>query len=124
MLLAIDAGNTNVVFAVFDGERRLGSWRISTDHNRTSDEYAVWLTHLMALVQLRPLDIPDAILASVVPAATFHPLRLVRDHFRCAPQVVGAPGVGYGRGSGRKEGWRDVEMSWVGVHIKKKKPKT
>src|SRR3546814_15698574 len=59
MLLAIDAGNTNVVFAVFDGERRLGSWRISTDHNRTSDEYAVWLTHLMALVQLRPLDIPE-----------------------------------------------------------------
>src|SRR3546814_20567018 len=52
--------------------------------------------HLMALVQLRPLDITDAILASVVPAATFHLLRLVRDHFRCEPLVVGAPGVELG----------------------------
>jgi type III pantothenate kinase len=96
MLLAIDAGNTNVVFAVFDQNRKVGSWRISTDHNRTSDEYAVWLTHLMALVQLRPLDITDAILASVVPAANFHLQRLVRDHFRCEPLVIGAPGVKLG----------------------------
>src|SRR3546814_13398662 len=46
--------------------------------------------------QLRPLDITDAILASVVPAATFHLLRLVRDHFRCEPLVVGAAGVELG----------------------------
>lgn len=96
MLLAIDAGNTNVVFAVFDGERKRGSWRISTDHDRTSDEYAVWLTHLMALLKLRPLDITNAILASVVPAATFHLVRLVRDHFRCEPLIVGEPGVDLG----------------------------
>lgn len=96
MLLAVDAGNTNVVFAVFDGDRKMGAWRISTDHNRTSDEYAVWLTHLMALAKLRPLDVTSAILASVVPAATFNLLRLVRDHFRCEPQVIGDPKVDLG----------------------------
>src|SRR3546814_9380559 len=50
----------------------------------------------MALVQLRLLNITIAILASVVPAATFQLLRLVRDHFRCEPLVVGAPGVELG----------------------------
>lgn len=96
MLLAIDAGNTNIVFAVFEGRRRRGLWRISTQANRTADEYAVWLTHLMALVQLRPADINDAILASVVPPATFHLDMLCRTHFQCEAMVVGAPGVNLG----------------------------
>ena len=43
MLLAIDAGNTNVVFAVHDGREWRGRWRIATRPDRTSDEYAVWL---------------------------------------------------------------------------------
>jgi type III pantothenate kinase len=48
MLVAIDAGNTNVVFAVFDGETLRAKWRASSDAKRTADEYAVWLTQLMA----------------------------------------------------------------------------
>ena len=43
MLLAIDAGNTNVVFAVFEGQELRGRWRISTDPGRTCDEYGMWL---------------------------------------------------------------------------------
>ncbi len=69
MLLAIDSGNTNVVFAIYDGETQRGSWRSSTDPKRTADEYAVWLTQLMALDGLGPGDVNHAIIANVVPAA-------------------------------------------------------
>ena len=52
MLLAVDAGNTNIVFALFDPGSGPGQasgdirarWRIATDPRRTGDEYAVWLT--------------------------------------------------------------------------------
>ena len=48
MLLVVDAGNTNVVFAVHDGASWRGIWRIATDPQRTSDEYAVWLLTLLS----------------------------------------------------------------------------
>jgi type III pantothenate kinase len=96
MLLAIDAGNTNIVFAIFDGDRKLRSWRMATDHNRTGDDYAVWLTQLMSLIGLRPADITDAILASVVPPATFSLTRLCKDHFGISPMMVGSPEVSLG----------------------------
>ena len=70
MLLAIDSGNTNVVFAVYrDGELR-GRWRASSEAKRTADEYAVWLTQLMALEGLAPAQVDGAVLANVVPAAS------------------------------------------------------
>lgn len=96
MLLAIDAGNTNVVFAVFEGDAKRGQWRISTDSQRTADEYAVWLFSLMAMKGLRPVDIHAAILSSVVPAATFNLVRLCTDHFGCRPMRVGDPEVDLG----------------------------
>lgn len=96
MLLAIDAGNTNVVFAVFDGDEKRGQWRISTDSRRTSDEYAVWLFSLMALKGLSPSDVHAAILSSVVPAATFDLTRLCVNHFGCQPMRIGDPGVDLG----------------------------
>lgn len=91
MLLAIDAGNTNTVFAVLtdDGETE-GQWRISTDIRRTSDEYAVWLIQLMALRGLTQDDVGACILASVVPGATDHLVRLCAEHFGGAPFQVRA----------------------------------
>ncbi|WP_114391797.1 type III pantothenate kinase [Oleisolibacter albus] len=96
MLLAIDAGNTNVVFAVFDGEEKRGHWRISTDGRRTADEYAVWLTALMTMKGLAPRDIKAAILSSVVPSQTHTLVRLCEDHFACRPMRVGDPAVKLG----------------------------
>ena len=49
MLLVIDAGNTNIVFAVHDGTQWRGNWRLATSAQRTSDEYGVWLEVLLAL---------------------------------------------------------------------------
>ena len=97
MLLAIDAGNTNVLFAVQDEEGRLlGSWRSSTDPKRTADEYAVWLTQLMALEGLRPDGVTAAIIASVVPPAMFALKTLCRRYFKAEPMVVGEPGLELG----------------------------
>ncbi len=96
MLLAIDSGNTNVVFAIYDGKRQRGRWRASSDARRTADEYAVWLTQLMALEHLTPAQVDGAILANVVPAAS-HPLEtLCRRYFKAEPMIVGAPGVDLG----------------------------
>ncbi len=96
MLLAIDAGNSNIVFALFDGDRQLVRWRLSTNPDRTSDEYAVWLTQLMQLRGYAPRVVTGAIVASVVPGATEHLRRLCQDHFGRAPLVIGDPGVELG----------------------------
>ncbi len=96
MLLVIDAGNTNVVFALFDGATMRGQWRCATDSRRTGDEYAVWLTNLMTLRGLDPCGVTAAVMASVVPGATFNLKTLCRDHFGCTPLVVGEPGVSLG----------------------------
>jgi len=96
MLLAIDSGNTNIAFAVYDETRQRGRWRIATDSRRTADEYAVWLTQLMALQGLRPADIDRSILASVVPGATPNLRELCRRYLGGPPLVVGEPGVDLG----------------------------
>jgi type III pantothenate kinase len=91
MLLAIDSGNTNVVCAVYAGDELKGSWRAATNPNRTADEYAVWLTQLMALAGLDPADIDATIIGSVVPEATFNLTRLCQRYFNHEPLIVGRP---------------------------------
>ena len=93
MLLTIDAGNTNIVFAVHEAGEQCGKWRIATSGWRTSDEYAVWLFQLMSLQGRRPDAVENAIIASVVPSATVNLLRLCREHFECEPLVVGSADV-------------------------------
>ncbi len=99
MLLAIDSGNTNTVFAVFDGDGKLGGeWRSSTDTERTADEFGIWLTQLMELQGVKPDDITAAIVATVVPATLFGLKTLSRKYFGCDPLVVGEAGVELGIG--------------------------
>jgi type III pantothenate kinase len=90
MLLVIDAGNTNVVAAVHDGTRWRGTWRIATEPQRTSDEYAVWLLTLLQHVDLRCADITTGVIGTVVPAALYHLRRLVRDWFNVEPLIARA----------------------------------
>lgn len=96
MLLAIDCGNTNIVFAVFDGDALKGEWRASTDVERTADELGVWLTQLLSIEGLSRRDIDAAIIASVVPAMVFNLKTLCRRYFKCEPLVVGDDGVDLG----------------------------
>ena len=88
LLLVVDAGNTNVVFALFDGETLLNQWRTSTDIKRTADEYGVWLTQLIALDGIKPNDINAAILATVVPHTVFPLTHLCERYFKCAPLII------------------------------------
>ena len=96
MLVAIDSGNTNVVFAVFDGETLRAKWRASSDAKRTADEYAVWLTQLMGMQNLKPTDITGAIIANVVPVAAYNLETLCRELFKVTPMVIGDPAVELG----------------------------
>ncbi len=94
MLLAIDSGNTNIVFAVFDDEDTIrGQWRSSSHSERTADEFGVWLATLMEDAKIAPGDITAAIIASVVPATLFTLKTLCQDYFRCEPLVIGEAGV-------------------------------
>lgn len=88
MLLAIDAGNTNVVFALHDGRTWRGRWRISTDDRRTSDEYAAWLLGLMERAGLPPSLVRQAIIGTVVPAALYELRRFCRRWLNVEPLVA------------------------------------
>jgi type III pantothenate kinase len=88
MLLVVDAGNTNVVMAVHDGSGWRGNWRIATEPQRTSDEYAVWLLTLLGHSGLKRGDISGAVIGTVVPAALYHLRRLCRDWFEVEPLIA------------------------------------
>lgn len=96
MLLVIDAGNTNTVFAVFDGNSLIGQWRMATDARRTSDEYCVWLLQIMRYENIEPKKIKAAILSSVVPQANFSLRMLARQYFNTELLIVGEPNVQLG----------------------------
>jgi len=57
MLLAIEQGNTNTLFAVHDGKEWIAQWRTATDSMRTADEYAVWLHQLLEMQHLKLSDL-------------------------------------------------------------------
>jgi type III pantothenate kinase len=96
MLLAINANNTNTVFAVWDGDRLNGAWRAATDARRTADEYVVWLDHLLGLQNLSRRKIDGTVIASVVPEANFNLRRFCRHYCGSEPLMVGEAGVELG----------------------------
>jgi type III pantothenate kinase len=89
MLLAIDAGNTNVVFALVEGREIKTRWRIATDPRRTGDEYAVWLHQLLELEGYGKDDVSAAIIGTVVPRATHNLQVLVSKYFSVEPLIAG-----------------------------------
>jgi len=91
MLLAIDCGNTNTVFSIWDGEQFIFSGRTSTEWQRTADQYYVWLLTLMRFQDV-DVEITDMIISSTVPRVVFN-LRVFADrYFNCRPLVVGKEG--------------------------------
>lgn len=96
MLLAIDVGNTNVVFALFEGRTIKTRWRIATDPRRTGDEYAVWLMQLLTIEGIDRSLIKKIIVSTVVPRA-LHNLEVLADkYFGVKALVAGQPPVDYG----------------------------
>jgi len=90
MLLAIDCGNTNTVFSIWNGSEFIATWRTSTEWQRTADQYYVWLSTLMKFQNVEA-DITDVIVSSTVPRVVFN-LRVFADrYFNTRPMVVGKP---------------------------------
>ncbi|HAV09934.1 MAG TPA: type III pantothenate kinase [Rhodobacteraceae bacterium] len=90
MLLCIDTGNTNTVFSLWDGEKFLCTLRTATEHQRTADQYFVWLSTLLQHHKI-PMNINSVIISSTVPRVVFN-LRVLADrYFNCRPLVVGKP---------------------------------
>lgn len=89
MLLAIEQGNTNTLFAVHDGERWIAQWRTATQSSRTADEYAVWLSQLLAMAGLALGAFDGCIISSVVPQSIFNLRNLARRYLHVEPLVIG-----------------------------------
>jgi type III pantothenate kinase len=90
MFLAVDIGNTNITLGVFSGDRLHGTWRIATEHDRTSDEYGIQLVQLFAHRSLRASEIDGAAIASVVPTLTNVFRQVSRDYLTLDALVVDA----------------------------------
>ena len=89
MLLAIEQGNTNTMFAVHDGQRWIAQWRAATESTRTADEYAVWLSQLMAIEEIERSAITAMIVSNVVPRARHNLEVLAEKYFRVTPLFAG-----------------------------------
>lgn len=89
MLLAADVGNTNVVFALFDGREIKARWRIATDPRRTGDEYAVWLLQLLEIEGYNREQIDQIIIGSVVPRSIHNLTVLAQKYFGVEPLIAG-----------------------------------
>lgn len=96
MLLAIDVGNTNSVFALHDGSDWVAQWRISTDSRRTADDYAVWFKQLCEMHGLAFGNISGCIVSTVVPQAIFNFRNFGRRYLELEPLFVGEAGVELG----------------------------
>lgn len=119
MLLAIDCGNTNVVFAVYDGDKQRGQWRAATKTDRTSDEYGIWLTQLMERDGITTSAIQHAIVASVVPGKNFDLKRLCQKYFNVEPKFIGDKDVDLGtvvRVDNPKEAGADRVINAMAAH--------
>jgi type III pantothenate kinase len=89
MLLAIDAGNTNLVFALVDQGQIKARWRIATDPRRTADQYSVWLHQLLELEGYRRSDVDAVIIGTVVPRALHNLEVLASKYFGVEPLIAG-----------------------------------
>src|SRR3990167_1812034 len=89
MLLAIEQGNTNTLFAVHDGASWIAQWRSATESTRTADEYAVWLSQLFEMNGLSLKSLNGCIISSVVPQSIFNLRNLSRRYLHVEPLIIG-----------------------------------
>ena len=96
MLLAIDCGNTNIVFALFSADSKIAEWRLETVSRRPADEYFIALCHILETQKLFYTDIDSCILASVVPDVTQNLKRFCEERLAVDPMVIGEDSIDLG----------------------------
>jgi type III pantothenate kinase len=120
MLLAIEQGNTNTLFAVHDGTDWIAQWRAATEAARTADEYAVWLSQLLEMRGLSVEALTACIVSSVVPQSIFNLRNFARRYLNVEPLVVGENAVLVGapaRIDKPSEAGADRLVNAVGAHL-------
>jgi type III pantothenate kinase len=96
MLLAIEAGNTNIKFALVDGTDIKTRWRIATDARRTADQYAPWLYELLEIEGYAKTDVTAVAISTVVPRALHNLQVLASKYFGVEAQIAGRGALGWG----------------------------
>ena len=120
MLLAIEQGNTNTLFAVHDGTGWIAQWRTATESTRTADEYAVWLSQLLSMRDIKMAALQGCIISSVVPQSIFNLKNLSRRYLGVEPLVIG-DNVELGipvRITKPSEAGADRLVNAIGAHLK------
>jgi type III pantothenate kinase len=120
MLLAIEQGNTNTLFAVHDGTDWIAQWRTATESTRTADEYAVWLSQLLSMRDIKMAALQGCIISSVVPQSIFNLKNLSRRYLNVEPMVIG-DNVDLGipvRITKPSEAGADRLVNAIGAHLK------
>lgn len=118
MILLVDAGNTNIVLGVHDGEKYIAGWRISSNANKTSDEFSIQVMQLFNLSNIDPKKIEGIIVSSVVPNIMHSLENMIKKCFGCEPIIVG-PGIKTGiniKYDNPKEVGADRIVNAVAVH--------
>jgi len=92
MILVIDVGNTNIAFGVYEGRKLLNHWKVSTDRDKTSDEFGMLMISLLSNENYDYKQIEAIIIASVVPPIMYSLEHAIRKYFGKKPMVVG-PGI-------------------------------
>src|SRR5262249_54177303 len=87
--LALDVGNTNIVLAVYDGDRLVADWRIRTERERTADEHGILVTDLLRLKEVDPRAISGVAISNVVPTMRRALLEFTRSYFHQEPFLIG-----------------------------------
>lgn len=96
MLLAIEAGNTNIKFSLVDGLEIKTRWRIATDARSTADQYAPWLYQLLEIEGFSAKDVTAVIISTVVPRALHNLQALARKYFGVEAEIAGRGRLGWG----------------------------
>src|SRR5690554_6976485 len=92
MIFAMDVGNTNTVLGIFEDQKLIKNWRISTDQHKTPDEYGILFFNLFSHAGLRIEDIKGIVISSVVPPVVMVLKETTQSFFGIEPLVVG-PGI-------------------------------
>lgn len=125
MLLAIDVGNTNTVFALHDGNDWIAQWRSATDSTKTADDYAVWLSQLCRMEGIAFGGINFCIISTVVPQAKFNFRNFARRYLNSEPHFIGEPETKLDvpiRISRPEQVGADRLVNAIGAHVKHKGP--
>lgn len=120
MLLAIDVGNTNTVFALHDGETWINQWRSATDSTKTADDHASWLWRLADMHNVDLGAVKGCVVSSVVPHGQFNLRNLARRYLNIEPMFIGEPDLKTGvtvRVRHPEQVGADRIVSALGAHV-------